>query len=212
MTSDDARPPIPEAIRGPRVIAIARRLDPDVLERIAEGLLGGGVRALEVTLDSSGALDAIATLARRFSARGLLVGAGTVLDVEQAHAAVAAGAGFVVAPHTDAAIVAAVAGRRVPVFPGALTPTEILTAWGAGASGVKVFPVSAVGPAFIREVRGPLRDVPLIPTGGVTLETAPALVRAGAVAVGIGSWLTGDGDPSGIAERAATLVEAVASV
>lgn len=204
-----ARPPIPDAVSGPRVIAIARRLDPDRLARIADGLLGGGVRAFEVTLDSAGAVEAIATLAERFAASDLVVGAGTVLDPEAARAAVAAGARFIVSPHTDPAIVGAASELGVPAFPGALTPTEVVTAWRAGASAVKVFPVSAVGPSFVRELRGPLRGVPLIPTGGVTLENAPALIAAGAVAVGVGSWLIGDGHPDGIAARGASLVDAL---
>ena len=102
---------------------------------------------------------------------------------------------------------------RVVLFavPGAFTPTEILAAWRAGAAAVKLFPASAVGPTFVREVRGPLPGIPLIPTGGVTAETAPAFIAAGAVAVGIGSWLTGSGDPAVVEERAAELVAAVAS-
>ncbi|HET7727642.1 MAG TPA: bifunctional 4-hydroxy-2-oxoglutarate aldolase/2-dehydro-3-deoxy-phosphogluconate aldolase [Candidatus Limnocylindrales bacterium] len=205
-----ARPPLPDAVTGPRVIAIARRLDPDSLARIADGLLGGGVRAFEVTLDSAGAVEAIAALTDRFADSDLVVGAGTVLDADAARAAVAAGARFIVSPHTDPAIVAAARELGVPAFPGALTPTEVVTAWRAGASGVKVFPVSAVGPSFVRELRGPLRDVPLIPTGGVSLDNAPALIAAGAVAVGVGSWLIGDGDPDGIAGRGASLVGALA--
>ena len=204
------RPDIPEAVIGPRVIAIARRLDPERLARIAEGLLAGGVRAFEVTLDSAGAVDAIAALADRFAGTQLVVGAGTVLDPDAARAAVAAGARFIVSPHTDPAIVAAARDLGVPAFPGALTPSEVLAAWRAGASAVKVFPVSAVGPSFVRELRGPLREVPLIPTGGVSLDNAPALIAAGAVAVGVGSWLIGDGDPEGIAARGASLVRALA--
>jgi len=210
--SERARPPIPDGVTGPRVIAIVRRLHPDRLARIADGLLAGGVRALEITLDSDGALDAIASLAERFAAGGLVVGAGTVLDPDAARAAVAAGARFVVSPHTDSRIVEAARDLGVPAFPGALTPTEVVAAWRAGASAVKVFPVSAVGPAFIRELRGPLGAVPLIPTGGVTLDSAPALIAAGAVAVGVGSWLVGDGDAQGIARRGASLLEAVAGV
>jgi 2-dehydro-3-deoxyphosphogluconate aldolase/(4S)-4-hydroxy-2-oxoglutarate aldolase len=96
-----------------------------------------------------------------------------------------------------------------PPFPGAFTPTEALRAWRAGATAVKLFPASAVGPSFVRELRGPLPEVPLIPTGGVTVETAPAFIAAGAVAIGIGSWLTGGGDPDAIGERGRQLVEAL---
>ncbi len=101
-------------------------------------------------------------------------------------------------------------GRRgVPVFPGAMTPTEIVAMWAAGATAVKVFPASAVGPSFVREVRGPLRHVPLIPTGGITAEIIGAYIAAGAIAVGMGSWLSGDGDPAGIAIRAAQALDAI---
>jgi 2-dehydro-3-deoxyphosphogluconate aldolase / (4S)-4-hydroxy-2-oxoglutarate aldolase len=211
MTSGvTVRSPIPDAITGPRVVAIARGLDPDSLARIADGLLAGGVRAFEVTLNSPGALDAIASLAERFAGSPLLVGAGTVLDVQAAEAVYSAGVRFLVSPHTDPDLVAWAARRGVPVFPGALTPTEILSAWRAGVTAVKLFPVSAVGPAFVREFHGPFREIPLIPTGGVTLETAPDLVANGAVAVGIGRWLTGGGDPAVIAARGAQLVQALA--
>jgi 2-dehydro-3-deoxyphosphogluconate aldolase/(4S)-4-hydroxy-2-oxoglutarate aldolase len=211
MTSaPTARSPLPEEIAGPRVVAIARGLDPESLARIADGLLAGGVRAFEVTLNSPGALQAIAGLAERFAGSPLLVGAGTVLDVSAAEVVHAAGARFLVCPHTDPDVVAWAATRGVPIFPGAFTPTEILAAWRAGATAVKLFPASAVGPTFVREFRGPFQDIPLIPTGGVTLESAPGLIAAGAVAVGIGSWLTGDGDPAGISTRGAQLVHALA--
>ena len=197
-----ARLPVPEAIRGPRVIAIARGLEPDRLARIADGLLAGGIHAFEVTLDSPGALPAIESLVRRFEGSPLRVGAGTVLDVEAAWSAVAAGAAFLVSPHGDAGIVRWAVGAGVPVLPGAMTPTEIVAMWAAGATAVKVFPASAVGPSFIREVRGPLRYVPLIPTGGITAETVGVYIAAGATAVGMGSWLSGDGEPAGSAARA----------
>jgi 2-dehydro-3-deoxyphosphogluconate aldolase/(4S)-4-hydroxy-2-oxoglutarate aldolase len=204
-----ARLPVPEAISGPRIIAIARGLEPDRLARIADGLLAGGVHAFEVTLDSPGALPAIESLVRRFEGTPLRVGAGTVLDIEAAGSAVAAGAAFVVSPHGDAAIVRWAVAAGIPVFPGAMTPTEIVAMWAAGATAVKIFPASAVGPSFIREVRGPLRHVPLIPTGGITAETLGAYIAAGATAVGMGSWLSGDGDPAGIAGRAGQALDAV---
>jgi 2-dehydro-3-deoxyphosphogluconate aldolase/(4S)-4-hydroxy-2-oxoglutarate aldolase len=204
-----ARLPVPDAISGPRIIAIARGLEPDRLARIADGLLAGGVHAFELTLDSPGALPAIESLVRRFEGSPLRVGAGTVLDVEAAGSAVAAGAAFLVSPHGDADIVRWAVSAGVPVFPGAMTPSEIVAMWAAGATAIKIFPASAVGPSFIREVRGPLRRVPLIPTGGITAETIGAYIAAGAKAVGMGSWLSGDGDPAGIAARAAQALEAV---
>lgn len=194
---------------GPRVVAIGRGLPADHVGRIAEGLHAGGIRAFEITLNSPGALGSIAMLARAWGQR-LLVGAGTVLDVERAAQAADAGARFIVSPHTDPGLIGWAVGRGLPVFPGAFTPTEILAAWNAGATGVKLFPASVAGPAFVREFRGPFRDIPLIATGGVTIESAPTFLAAGAAAVGIGSWLTGDGDPEGIAERAARLIQTLA--
>jgi 2-dehydro-3-deoxyphosphogluconate aldolase/(4S)-4-hydroxy-2-oxoglutarate aldolase len=141
----------------------------------------------------------------------LLVGACTVLDVEGATQAVDAGARFIVSPHTDPALIDWAVARGLPVVPGAFSPTEMLTAWRAGATAIKLFPASVAGPAFVREFRGPFRDIPLIATGGVTIESAPAFLAAGTTAVGLGSWLTGDGEPEGIADRAERLIRALAS-
>jgi len=94
-------------------------------------------------------------------------------------------------------------------MPGCATPTEVLAGWRAGAAAVKVFPASALGPSFIRECRGPFPDIPLLPTGGVTFETAPAFIAAGAIGVGMGGWLLGDADPVGVRQRAAQIVAAV---
>lgn len=210
MTDSIGRLPIPNAISGPRVIAIARGLPADRIERIAEGLLAGGIRAFEITLNSPGALGAIEAVAARAGER-LLTGAGTVLDLEGAAAAVDAGARFLVSPHTDPVLIDWALARGIPILSGAFSPTEIHAAWRSGATAVKLFPASAVGPSFIRELRGPFPDVPLIPTGGVTIETAPTFIAAGAIAVGLGSWLTGDGEPEGIAARGARLVQVLAA-
>jgi 2-dehydro-3-deoxyphosphogluconate aldolase / (4S)-4-hydroxy-2-oxoglutarate aldolase len=203
------RQAVPEAILGGRVVAIARGLDPSRMVEIAGALIDGGVGAFEVTLNSRSANDAIAAVRAAVPAGRLLVGAGTVLDRALAEAAVGAGAQFLVMPHTDLGLVEWAAGRGLPVFPGAFTPSEILAAWRAGATAVKLFPASAVGPSFVRELRGPLPEIPLIPTGGVTAENAPDFIRAGAVAVGLGSWLTGAGDPAAIRARATQLTEAI---
>jgi 2-dehydro-3-deoxyphosphogluconate aldolase/(4S)-4-hydroxy-2-oxoglutarate aldolase len=211
-TTSGTRPRIPEAISGCRVIAIGRRLEPSTVPSIGAALVAGGIRAFEVTMNSSSALDVINALAKRFPSDELLVGAGTVLDLAEAEGAVEAGARFIVMPHLDRAIVEWSAGRGIAAFPGCLTPTEILAAWRAGAAAVKVFPASAVGPAFVRELRGPLPEIPLVPTGGVTLENAPAFLAAGAVAVGMGSWLTGSGEPEVVRARAAAVMAALAEV
>ncbi|MBW3602989.1 MAG: bifunctional 4-hydroxy-2-oxoglutarate aldolase/2-dehydro-3-deoxy-phosphogluconate aldolase [Actinobacteria bacterium] len=209
MWRDDA-PALPSAIIHGRLIAIARGLPADRLQGIAEALRGAGVRALEVTLDSPGALEAVEALASRFDVEALAIGAGTVRSQEAAQAAVAAGAGYLVAPHTDEAVVAWAAGQGVPMTPGALTPTEVVRGWEAGAAAVKLFPAGPLGPSYLKAVAEPLPDVPLIPTGGVSAANAADFLRAGAVAVGVGGSLLGDGDPAGVAERARRLVAAVA--
>jgi 2-dehydro-3-deoxyphosphogluconate aldolase/(4S)-4-hydroxy-2-oxoglutarate aldolase len=207
-----ARPAVPAGVTEGGVVAIGRRLGAGRVAAIADGLLGGGVRAFELTLNEpeADALTAIEVVARHATGSPLTIGAGTVLSIEAAERAVSAGASFLVMPHTDPAIIAWAAERGIPAFPGAFTPTEVLAAWRAGAAAVKLFPASVAGPSFIREFRGPFPDIPLLPTGGITLETAPAFIRAGAVAVGLGSWLTGDGEPAGIAARGAQAVAAVA--
>jgi 2-dehydro-3-deoxyphosphogluconate aldolase/(4S)-4-hydroxy-2-oxoglutarate aldolase len=205
------RPPVPHVIAAGNVIAIGRNLDPASVPAIGEALLAGGIHAFEVTLNSQSAFRVITALAARFGPDDLLIGAGTVLDLDQARSAVDAGARFLVMPYTDLAIVKWAAGRDLPVFPGAFSPTEIVAAWRAGATAVKLFPASGVGPTFVRELRGPLPEIPLIPTGGVTLENAPAYIAAGALAVGMGSWLTGGGNPGVIRERAIAITAALAA-
>lgn len=227
-----SRPPIPAAIAGPGVVAIGRGLPPDRIDALAAALVRGGIRAFEVTLTSPDALGSIRRLAgaagdlaraardlagaARHQAGaaddlGLIVGAGTVVDLEGAEAAVAAGAGFLVSPHTDVEIVRWAVDRGIPVFPGALTPTEIRAGWSAGATAIKLFPASAVGAAFVRELRGPFPAISLLPTGGLTIASIDEFIAAGAVAVGLGGGLIGDGTPDGVAARAADAVAAVAA-
>jgi 2-dehydro-3-deoxyphosphogluconate aldolase / (4S)-4-hydroxy-2-oxoglutarate aldolase len=205
------RPAIPEAIARGRAVAVGRRIAPDAAPAIAEALVAGGVLAMEVTLNEpeAEALRALEALAARAEDLGALPGAGTVLSVSAAARAVDAGARFIVTPHCDPGIVAWAAGWGVPVLPGALTPTEVLAAWQAGASAVKLFPASAVGTGYLAQLRGPFPDIPLVPTGGVTAETAGDWLRAGAVAVGMGGWLIGDGEPAGVTARARRLREAI---
>jgi 2-dehydro-3-deoxyphosphogluconate aldolase/(4S)-4-hydroxy-2-oxoglutarate aldolase len=208
-----SRPPIPDAIARTGVIAIGRRLAPGDVLPVAAALIRGGVEAFEITMGSEGdaALDAIESLSRDLGRDGrLLVGAGTVLEPRSAERAVAAGARFVVMPHLDESLVRWATEHEVPVFPGAFTPTEILAAWRAGASAVKLFPASVAGPAFVRELRGPFPDIPLIPTGGVSVESAEEFVAAGAVAIGLGSWLMAGRDVTLVESRARSAVEAVA--
>jgi 2-dehydro-3-deoxyphosphogluconate aldolase / (4S)-4-hydroxy-2-oxoglutarate aldolase len=207
----DARPPIPAGLVEGGVVAIARNLTADTVPGVADGLLRGGVLAFELTLNEpeATALDALRTAARHAEGTPLVIGAGTVLTIAAAERAVDAGANFLVSPHVDAELTEWATDRGIPFIPGAFTPTEILAAWRAGASAVKLFPASVAGPAFVREFRGPFPHIPLLPTGGVTVETVPDFIRAGAIAVGFGSWLIGDGEPAGITSRAADLMRAV---
>lgn len=207
------RPAIPRAILTGRVVAIARGVPAALLGAVAAALRDGGVQAFEITLDSPDALagiEAAAAVAATAGSDGLLVGAGTVMTTGEAAAALAAGARFLVMPHTDPGLVAWAADRGVPAFPGAMTPSEIVAAWRAGAAAVKIFPAGTLGPAFLREVRRPLAGIPMIPTGGINADNAGAFIAAGAVAVGAGGWLTGSRDPATIRERAASIARAVA--
>lgn len=213
MEFDGMRPAIPDAIRDVGVVAIGRRLEAGRVAIIADALVAGGVRAFELTLNEpeGPVLASITELARRFSETHLLVGAGTVLSIEAAERAINAGARFLVSPHLDIELVRWAADRGVPFLPGALTPSEILAAWRAGAVAVKLFPASVAGPALLRELRGPLPQIPLLPTGGVTLESAPGFILAGALGVGMGGWLTGSAGAGTIEQRAASIVAAVAA-
>jgi len=199
------RIPIPEEIEEQRLIAVMRRLETERVKRVAPILGDAGIAVMEVTLDGAEALDSIRWLA----AAGYEVGAGTVLSVEEAGAAHAAGAQFLVSPSFDPKLVASVA-QSIPMVPGALTPSEVAAAWDRGASAVKLFPASFGGPAYLKAIRGPLAHIPLIPTGGITDKNAAGFLEAGAVAVGVGGWLTGLDDLDEVARRARSLVGSIA--
>jgi 2-dehydro-3-deoxyphosphogluconate aldolase/(4S)-4-hydroxy-2-oxoglutarate aldolase len=158
----------------------------DKLCAVVDALAEGGVRALEVTTTVPGAIDLIAELAPRLP-KGFLLGVGTVLDAETARLAILAGAQFVVGPVFKPDVITMCHRYDVAAMPGCFTPTEILAAWEAGADIVKVFPATALGPAFFKDVRGPLPQIKLMPTGGVSVENAGDWIRAGAVAVGAGT-------------------------
>jgi 2-dehydro-3-deoxyphosphogluconate aldolase/(4S)-4-hydroxy-2-oxoglutarate aldolase len=157
--------------------------------RIAETLLQEGVPILEVTLNSQGALEAISELRRQFEGQPLLIGAGTVRTAPQVEAAVAAGAQFIVSPNFDPAAVARSLAHDVLHLPGVFTPTEAHNASEAGCKMLKLFPSDVVGPAYLKALRAPLNDIEFVPTGGITADNLGDYVRAGAVAVGIGSAL-----------------------
>lgn len=171
-----------------RIVAVLRLADPGVLSAVIDALAAGGVRVFEVTMTVPRAIEMIGELTANLP-RDLLVGAGTVLDADTARGAIDAGARFVVSPVFRRSVLDACQARGTAVMPGCLTPTEILEAWDAGADVVKVFPATSLGPGFIKDVRAPLPQVKLMPTGGVSIDNASDWLRAGAVAVGIGSAL-----------------------
>jgi len=196
-----------------RIVAILRGCDPAHVLDIATALHSGGVRLLEITLNSPGALEAIAAVAGRFGDK-MVVGAGTVLTEDEVKAAVGAGARFVLSPSLDLEVIRVTKALGAVSVPGAFTATEILTAWRGGADIVKVFPAS-VGPAYFRDIRGPLPQIPLMPTGGVNLENIKEFKKTGVVAFGVGSALVSSAQ--GVSEvelevlkgRAKAFVEAV---
>jgi 2-dehydro-3-deoxyphosphogluconate aldolase/(4S)-4-hydroxy-2-oxoglutarate aldolase len=184
----ETREAITTAIERAGIVAVIRIKEPDKLHAIVDAIAAGGVRALEVTMTVPGAIQLIANLAPRMP-DGFLLGAGTVLDETTAERVIDAGAQFVVSPIFRPGVIAACHRHAVPIMPGCFTPTEILEAWEAGADMVKVFPATALGPGYLKDVRAPLPHVKLMPTGGVTVENAGEWIKAGAAAVGVGTAL-----------------------
>jgi 2-dehydro-3-deoxyphosphogluconate aldolase / (4S)-4-hydroxy-2-oxoglutarate aldolase len=171
-----------------KVIAVIRAAELEVGVAMAKAVAAGGLRLIEVTWNSGDPVKLVHTLQTELP--NCCVGAGTLLTLADLQAALAAGAEFLFSPHTDRRLIQTALRHQVPVIPGALSPSEILTAWQAGATCVKVFPVESVGgAAYIRHLQGPMGQIPLIPTGGVTLENASSFIRAGAVAVGLAGQL-----------------------
>jgi len=184
-----------DRILGGGIVAVVRANSGEQLVKVVAALAEGGVTAAEITFTVP---DAVGVIRRVREALGdsVVLGAGTVLDAETARAAILAGAEFLVSPATNLDVIRM--GRRygVPAMPGAFTPTEILAAWEAGADVVKVFPSDAVGPGYLKAIRGPLPQIRLMPTGGVDLDTAEAFLKAGACCLGVGSSLV---EPAAIA-------------
>jgi 2-dehydro-3-deoxyphosphogluconate aldolase/(4S)-4-hydroxy-2-oxoglutarate aldolase len=186
----------------------------DAIEAV-DALYSGGVRTAEVAMTTPGALRALEKLAGRFGGR-MLLGAGTVLDAETARICILAGAEFLVCPSLRVATIEVARRYSKVICPGALTPTEVLAAWEAGADAVKIFPCGSVGGArYIRSLKGPFPQIEMIPTGGVNLESVGDFLRAGACAVGVGSELVDaqavkEGRYDAIAERARQFVAAIA--
>jgi 2-dehydro-3-deoxyphosphogluconate aldolase/(4S)-4-hydroxy-2-oxoglutarate aldolase len=199
------RVPMSEALASTRIVAILRAENAARAEEVVDVLLESGIRSLELTLTTLGALEVVERLAGLVP-DGTDLGVGTVLTADEVDRAVDAGARFVVSPSVVPAVIEAAARHGIASYPGAFTPTEIHAAWQAGASAVKLFPAGALGPGYLKAVRAPLPDIPLVPTGGVEVEAVSAWLGAGAVAVGLGGPLIGDaltpgGDLDALAKR-----------
>jgi 2-dehydro-3-deoxyphosphogluconate aldolase/(4S)-4-hydroxy-2-oxoglutarate aldolase len=184
-----------------------------VLWLAADAINQGGGRVIEVTMNTPGALNVIAEATQKFGEK-ILFGAGTVLDSESARAAILAGAEFIVAPTLNLEVVALCRHYNIPAIPGCYTPTEMLTAWQAGADLVKLFPADVGGPNFIKAILAPLPQLQIVPVGGVDLNNAAEFIRCGAVALGIGSSLIAQPlldvhDWTELTWRARVLIEAV---
>jgi 2-dehydro-3-deoxyphosphogluconate aldolase/(4S)-4-hydroxy-2-oxoglutarate aldolase len=197
------------------IIPVVRAATAEAAIQAVEACFNGGIRAAEITMTVPGAIPALEKLAGRFGGK-MLIGAGTVLDAETARISILAGAEFLVTPNLRPATIEMAKRYSKAVFPGALTPTEVLAAWEAGADAVKVFPCGNVGgPKYIKSLKGPFPQIEMAPTGGVTLETIGDFFRAGACAVGVGGELADatllkEGRFSEIEERARQFLAAAA--
>ncbi|MDQ3256901.1 MAG: bifunctional 2-keto-4-hydroxyglutarate aldolase/2-keto-3-deoxy-6-phosphogluconate aldolase [Acidobacteriota bacterium] len=205
---------IMQRIREVGIVPVVRAQTSDEAMRAIDAITAGGVSVLEVTMTVPGAVRVIEEVAKRYGA-DVLIGAGTVLDAETARTVILAGAQFVISPSTNLEMIACCRRYGVPVMPGALTPTEVVAAWEAGADAVKVFPAGALGGAsYIKALKAPLPQIELVPTGGVSLKTAADFIKAGAMALGVGADLVdtkalAEGNAQLITERARQFVEIV---
>jgi 2-dehydro-3-deoxyphosphogluconate aldolase/(4S)-4-hydroxy-2-oxoglutarate aldolase len=200
-------------LRNP-VVAVLRARHAEEYAPVISALAEGGVRSIELTLSTAGVFDLLPALIRDFGDE-VEIGVGTITTTAEAEQALDSGARFLVTPVTDNDIVRAAVARGIPVFPGGLTPTELLSGWRAGATAVKVFPASTVGPGYISQLRGPFPEIQVIPSGGVGIGDAAAWISAGALAVSLGGPLLGDafkgGDLGQLKERAAEVSRLVAA-
>jgi 2-dehydro-3-deoxyphosphogluconate aldolase/(4S)-4-hydroxy-2-oxoglutarate aldolase len=194
-----------------RAIAVIRSSEKELARHMASSVAAGGIQFIEITWNTDKAAELIAELRSEFHT--FSIGTGTLLNLEQLQQAIDCGAQFLFTPHTDLAMIKTAVDAGVPIVPGAFSPTEILTAWQAGATCVKVFPISALGgAAYLKSLQGPLGHIPLIPTGGVTLENAKIFIEAGAIAVGLAGELfpkelVENGDWEAIVQIARTLTQ-----
>src|SRR6185369_9601966 len=203
-------------IREIGVIPVVRASSAEEAIEVVEAIKAGGVSILEITMTVPGAVQVIEQLVKRFGDE-TVVGAGTVLDPEVANACIAVGAQFIVSPALNLETIKCCRDQEIPVMPGALTPTEVVTAWNGGADFVKVFPCGAMGGAsYIKSLKAPLPQIELVPTGGVSLTTAASFIEAGSAAIGVGADLVDikairAGQSEKITETTRAYIEAVRS-
>jgi 2-dehydro-3-deoxyphosphogluconate aldolase / (4S)-4-hydroxy-2-oxoglutarate aldolase len=201
------RAPLPPGLEACPVIAILRRVAADAVLPLARALLAGGVRVIELTVDSPDALSMISAL--RDQLPELTVGAGTILNDVTARRAITAGAGFLVSPHTDHELLDFARDSGVPLIPGAATASEAVAAWKGGAAAVKLFPASLLGVPMLDALRDPLPHIRFIAVGGINSTNAGDFIAHGCAAVGVGSWLVARGDPAEASRRAGMLVSSL---
>jgi 2-dehydro-3-deoxyphosphogluconate aldolase/(4S)-4-hydroxy-2-oxoglutarate aldolase len=203
-----------QVIERNKIVAIFRGVSGEGADRGAEALIRGGIKVLEVTMNTEGALATLSSWRRTYGGTAYL-GAGTVLDLEMAKQAVAAGAQFLISPNLDEEVVRYGIEQGVDVFPGVMTPTEIVRAWKAGARAVKLFPMGTLGIQYLKDIRAPLDQIPMIVTGGVNVNNIGDFIAAGVTGVGLGSNLVekkliGEGKFDELEANARKYVEAVA--
>lgn len=198
-----------------KIIAIVRGIQSKDANGLAQALLDGGIRVMEITLNTPGAEEMIRALQLKFGDR-MYIGAGTVLDQDDAKRALDAGADFIVTPNTDENVIRYAVERGISIFPGAMTPTEVVQAWKAGATAVKVFPGASLGLGYFKELMGPLNHIPMVAVGGVHTGNIAEFLRVGCYAVGIGGSLVNlteiaSGNLNHVRDNAEQYIRAVAS-
>ena len=187
------------------VVAVLRARQAREYEPVIETLARGGIASIELTLSTPGTFEALPDLRRRFG-EAVEIGIGTITSVIQAQTAIDLGADYLVTPVTDADVIDVAVSGGVPVYPGGLTPTELFTGWSRGATAVKLFPASTVGPGYLAQLRGPFPDLEVLPSGGIEIDDVPTWISAGALAVSLGGPLLQDafrgGSASALEDRA----------
>jgi 2-dehydro-3-deoxyphosphogluconate aldolase/(4S)-4-hydroxy-2-oxoglutarate aldolase len=204
---------LPPSLSAHGVVAVLRAADAERYAPVVDVLAETGVYAIELTMSTPGTLEVIVDLRDRIAGSGASLGVGTVTDAVTARKVIDLGAEFIVTPTAEPEVVRVVVDHGIPVYPGALSPTEVLAVWKAGATAVKLFPASTVGPSYIAHLHGPFPEIPVLPSGGFGIPEIPAWARAGAVGDSMGSSLIGDalrgGSLTELAQRCHNAVDAI---